>query len=252
MSKRICNLCLVTIIIAAAGVLHAEKREQPTAELVSVESGMYKIFQKIGQDTIPVHIGTESYSKKTFSNNTIILEGEVVMDFTVINAASGITQANIELEVEEESLFPRRYHMKRVAKDSELESFIEMAANIAVSKRSINGREEQSKQVLSTGAMFIEGSLVHHRALLLHRYTSSLPGKQNVIVFDPQLKMETSAVVEYVGEQSVVVDEVAKTLNLYKVSIQKLAEMTLYVDENGVVVKANNGSQDFILTSFEE
>jgi hypothetical protein len=242
---------LLTVIFAAP-LLHAGSPEQQQAKIILEETGTYQILQRIGQDTIPKVIGSETYTKKTFSTNTIVFESRSKMDFTVIGAASGLIQATSRLEIEEDSYFPRRYHMRRTAKDVEVETSVEMVSNMAIISKRINDREEKATLTLSTGAMFIEGTLLHHRALLLHRFNSSLPGKQNVIIFDPHLKRETTAVIEFVGEEGVEIDGVMRTLNLFKVSIEKLAEMKLYMDEKGIVVRATNGSQDFILISFEE
>ncbi len=250
MSKKICSLCIPAAIIAVAGLLHATSAQEQ-AELIRVETGTYKIMQKIGQDEAPSEVGSETYTKKTYSTNTIVFEGEVELDFTIINAASGVIKTSSQLEIEEDSYFPRRYHMLRESKGVEQELTIEMVSNMAIVTKRLNDRKENEKLTLSTGAMFVEGNLVHHRALLLHRVTSAAPGKQNVLIFDPHLKKESTAIIEYVGEEDVDLDGTVQPLKLYKISIEKLTEMKLYVDDKGIVVKANNGAQDFILTSFE-
>jgi hypothetical protein len=252
MSKIICSLSVVLTVIFTAGLLSATSQEEQAAEPVHVETGTYKIMQKIGQDTIPQEIGTETYTKTTYSNNTIIYQGDAEFDFTVISTASGKIKTVSRLEIEEDSYFPRRYHMIRTSKGSEMETTIEMVSNIAIITKRINDKTDKADLPISTGAMFIEGNFVHHRALLLHRFTSSLPGKQNIIIVDPQLKRESTAILEFVGEEDVEIDGAMRMLKLYKVSIEKLAEMKLYVDDKGIVVKASNGAQDFILTSFEE
>jgi hypothetical protein len=243
-------LCIWAAIVASASLLHATAPQQQE-ELIRVETGTYKIMQIVGEDSIASELGSETYTKKTYSTNTVVFEGEIELDFTILSPTSGVVRATSRLEIEEDSYFPRRYSIERTAKGMEQETSVEMISNIAIYTRRINNRTEDHKFTLSTGAMFVEGNLVHHRAILLQRYTSAMPGKQNVIIFDPHLKRESTAVVEYVGEENLNIDGDVKRLRLYKVAIEKLPEMKLYVDDQGIVVKADNGAQDFILTSFE-
>jgi len=180
-----------------------------------------------------------------------VIEEELKLDYSVINPAAGVIQSSSRLELEDDSYFPRRYHIIRRSQGMEQELSIEMVANMALVTKRIDDRVEKETLALSTGAMFIEGNLVYHRALLLHRFSSSFPGKQSTIIFDPHLKRESTAVIDFIGEENVEVEGGVKRLKHFRISIEKLPDMDLYVNDEGVVLKATGGGQVFLLTSFE-
>ncbi len=240
------------ILFYAGAALSATMREEPQKVLMRVQKGTYKVLQKIGQDTIPKEIGTEAFTKSYYNNNTIVLESSVELDYQFTGSLSSKFKTITQLEIEGETSFPRRYEMRKEIKGADQKLTVEMFANIAVITFQMNAQEEKSKYVIPTGALFIESNLIHQYALLLNRYVSNVPGTQNVTIFNPSSRRVESATIEYVGEHMIYIDGESKKIKLYKIGIKKIPEMRLYVNEDGIIVKADNGVQQYTLLGFEE
>ncbi|NIM20329.1 MAG: hypothetical protein GTO51_08880 [Candidatus Latescibacteria bacterium] len=253
MSRTLFNWVRILMMLGFSGAVMASGlRERPDSLLARVQKGSYKVFQRVGEDTIPREIGTETFTKKYFTDNTIVLEIEKEMDFALIGAPSRTLKQKSTLEIEEDSYFPRRYEMRKENGGMEQESGIEMFSNVAIISSRTNKLDEKVTLVLSAGAMFVEGNSISQHALLLHRLDSSITRKRNIMVFDPLLKRESSTVVVYAGEVTEVTDGESKSLKLYKIEKERYPVMQLYVDNSGIVVKASDGVQEFILTGFED
>ncbi len=229
----------------------ATERERAEGELSRVVRGTYTISRVHGVGGTSEVIGTESFSKEYLTDNRIILESERQLNF----AQDRFIRTAYRMVVEEEFWFPKRYEMREEVGgvvQQALEVDIEMFANVAVITSRRNDQEERDVRVLSTGAMFVQANQINQLALLLNRFSFASKVRQNINVFDPLKEIEGTATIEYAGEDSTTIDGVGKRLKLYKIRRDKSPEVRLHVDDDGNVVKTEDGIFEYILTSFEE
>ena len=240
------------IALSWAADLPAASRQRLAGTVTRTRSGVYKLYQRISGDTTLTEIGTEMFTIRNYKDNTMVIDVELEMNYGLIGGPSESLRMKSHLEVEEESLFPRRYEMTKTAREVDQELKIEMVSNVAVIDYRLNKQQENHKRVLTNGTMIVDGSLLCQRWLLLQRLTAGFSGKLSMTVFEPILKREVPAVLDYQGEKTVTFRGETGTFKLYRLNISKNAEMQLYVDESGMIVQADNGAQHFVLHDFKD
>jgi len=243
---------VIVIALSWAAELPAASHQRPEAAVTRTRSGVYKLYQRISGDTTLTEIGTEMFTIRNYKDNTMVLDVELEINYGLIGGPSELLRMKSHLEVEEESLFPRRYEMTKTGREVDQELKIEMASNVAVIDYRLNKQQENHKRMLTNGTMFVDGSLLSQRWLLLQRFTAGFSGKQSMTVFNPVLKRELPAVLDYQGEKTATIRGEPGTFKLYQLTISKNAIMRLYVDDSGMIVQADNGAQRFVLHNFKD
>ncbi len=243
---------VIFIALSWAADLPAASRQRPEATVTRTRSGVYKLYQRISGDTTLSEIGTEMFTIQNYKDNTMVIDVEQEMNYGLLAGSSESLRLNSHLEVEEESLFPRRYEMTKTSMGVDQELKIEMVANVAVIDYRLNKQQENHKRLLTNGTMIVDGLLLCQRWLLLQRFTAGFSGKLSMTVFNPVLKREVPAVLDYRGEKTATIRGETGTFKQYQLKISKNAEMRLYVDDSGMIVQADNGAQRFVLHDFKD
>jgi hypothetical protein len=252
MQKTLSRTLLLLLALSWSADLPAASREQTSGNLTRTRTAVYKLYQRLSSDTSLTEIGSETFTIRNYDDNTIIVDGEFKMDFGLIGCPSDVLQVKSHLEVEEESLFPRRFEMIKSARGVDQEIKIEMISNVAVIDYRFNKTRENFKRVVTNGTMIVEASQLSQRWLLLQRFGIDASSKLSMTVLDPILKRESSAVLDYQGEKTATVRGEAGTFKLFKLSIEKKPVMQLYLDDTGMIVQADNGAQQFVLDDFSD
>jgi hypothetical protein len=252
MQKTLSSSLLLLLALSWSADLPAVSRERTSATLTRTRSAVYKLYQLMSSDTTLAEIGTETFTIRNYDDNTIVIDGELEMNYGLIGGPSESLRLKSRLEVEEESLFPRRYEMTKLARGVDQELKIEMVSNVAVIDYRMNKNQENVNRVVSNGTMIVEASQLSQRWLLLQRFADGGSGKLSMTVFDPILKRESSAVLDYQGEKTVAIRGETGAFKLFQLVIEKSPAMQLYVDDTGMIAQADNGAQRFVLVDFSD
>jgi hypothetical protein len=224
------------------GSAHATpKKEVAPRKVLSVSEGTYEIYQ------INKLIGRETFIETIYSDNELSLESKCVFGFSQKDSMTSVNT----LVLEESSLFPESYESTNSSQKVKRETSIKMYANVAVITTIVNGRESSNRQVLSSGSLFLQSQLASQWSFLIKRYDTSLGGKQSMLVFNPDSKVESPVVLEYKGKEKTSINGKDVNLDYYRAWRDQGNEVRLYVDQSSNLVKVVDELQhmQFILTS---
>jgi hypothetical protein len=228
----------------------ANQREKTPQKVVSTIKGEYEI-RRGGEP-----VGTESFEHVVYDDNTVVLSST----YQVVTPESVRISGRNRLVLDEDSRFPREYESRRImlqeGEERVQEVSARMYANVVDMTHRVGGDVETKRRVLPTGCLFLEGNIAHHLVAILHRYDSSLGGKQVFRTFDPLTAKESPSGLEFAGQG---VAGQAEPLNagpvtLYKFYAGNLPAIDVAVGNDGRVMSVLVSFQDveYVLTSYSD
>ncbi len=250
LSKNSSYLTALFIIVVATVVnsptFGAGKRQPRVAnEVVAIA---YDAFQA-GQP-----VGTIAFDRTTYSDNTIEYTGTI--NITPIEKMVLVTE--FEYEVQEESLFPRRYFAKKTvdnqmapeAKPFESTTLIEMFTNVAVVNSEVSGGKSRTVHRLPTGTAFIEREMVFQLEQLAFWYNEDLGGRQEFDLFDPSNMQQERVLFVNLGKKTIETLSGDQDATHYSLEREKYA-LDVYIDERGRIVRVVQFQSVFDLVKWE-
>jgi len=233
----------LTATLAAAQPMRGDKPPRPPRTALDVTRWSYSIVQG-GQDK-----GTEAGVKTEYNDNTISFD----VDLDLSPAEDTGMKETVALIIQADSYFPLRSSVVKKVRmgdsNTELDTDIEMFANLAVIKTSTPGSSGTRKVVVPTGAAFIETGMVYSYYQLLFWYDRELGGWQNFDALDVGSSKVESTGLFLAGQDTVTVSGTEYPVDVFKLRREKF-EVTLYVDDQGRMVRVEQNLMTFDLTDW--
>jgi hypothetical protein len=235
--------CVLTATLAAAQPMRGDKPPRPPRKALDVTRWSYSIVQG-GEEK-----GTESGVKTEYSDNTISFD--VALDITPAEDTG--MKETVDLTLQADSYFPLRLSMVKKIRvsdsNTELDTDIEMFANLAVIKTTTPGSSGTRRVVVPTGGAFVETGMVYSYYQLLFWYDRGLGGWQNFDALDVASGKVESTGLFLSGQDTVTVSGTEYPVDVFKLRRQKF-EVTLYVDNQGRMVRVEQNLMTFDLTDW--
>jgi hypothetical protein len=192
-------------------------------------------------------VGSESVTRKLYSNNTIAFSA----DITMAPAPGVVWTTEVELVLEEDSHFPRRYEMKKVItheeRSIEHRATVEMFANVAVVHATINESVVSNNIVLPAGTPVFETGILHLVHQLLFWYDRGSGGRQRFTVFDPMRGKSSDFVMLLTGAETIDVMGAPTEVEVFQLE-QGQVTARYFVDAEGLLVGADLGYMSYSLS----
>jgi hypothetical protein len=244
MSGRLTSvIAAVAALAAAASISSAEKMKKAPRQPLEITKSSYVITQG-GEKK-----GSEDILQTVYNDNTVTFD--VTADFSPVAEVS--LHQDADLELEEESYFPMKYHLdKKIRqKDSDVELFIdvEMFANVAVMTTGTKTQSATRNIVVPTGSAFVETGVVYIYYQFLHWYDRDRGGPQNFDVLDVGSGESSTVSMQLVTQDTVTVDDADIPTDLYVVNREKY-DVKLYVATDGRIVRAEQNMLRFDLADW--
>jgi len=236
MSARACRSLTVAVLAVTALVADSvfavpPGREKSVGQLTKTSRASYRIVQGDKE------IGSESYQQRVYDNNTVVFAAEDSLGFS---PGMGMS-SKAELTLDEESHFPRTLHVeKRIAQAGtsfEHRIDVEMFANVAVVSSELRGVRESRRVVVPTGVAIQDMGTVFYWYQVLFWYDRSAGGRQRFQWLDPSSVKVESGEIYVAGEESLTVLGKKAKVAVFKVERERTGPATLYVDEQGTIVR---------------
>ena len=232
-------VCAGLVLGALAPARGEGPHQRRPASLTSTQRAEYRIVQNDEEK------GRETIEKQVFNNNTVVFHIEASMSY---GPGVRMTQL-IELLLEEESYFPRTLHVSKTVEQPDGQSFehlidLEMISNVAVVSSRINNQEGSRRAVVPTGVSVFDVGVLGYFYQTLFWYDRATGGAQRYEWLDPisvtisagELKLEKEDTITVMGKK--------KKVSVYTIEREKLGAATLWVDEQGTIVR---GEQNYFV-----
>lgn len=226
-------MCAGLVLGAFAPARGEGPHKRRAASLTSTQRAEYRILGNNEEK------GRETIEKQVFSNNTIALN----IDASLTYGPGVVMKQRVELLVEEESFFPRTLHVRKTVAQPDGTSFehvidLEMISNVAVVNSEINNQQGSRRAVVPTGVGVCDVGVLGYFYQALFWYDRGTGGGQRYEWLDPisvtvnggELKLEKEETITVLGKK--------KKVSVYAVEREKLGAATLWVDEQGTIVRA--------------
>jgi hypothetical protein len=244
MYVTVCRLLAVAAVLMWAGDAAAQATRDTMKKrprrLLETTHMVYRAFQGDEQ------IGTETVTREVWNDNTLVYRGRIA-----IKMQAGVAiDEDVDLELEEESRFPRELEMDKTMRQGEQvmeqEVSIELFANVAVVKTKLPTSSETRNVVLPSGTPLVESTIVHHFYPLLFWYDEQRGGRQTFRVFEISRGKPDDIVIRVAQADTVNVLGTPEPVEIY--AVEWATHTThYYVDVQGRVVRANLGYMRFEL-----
>ena len=234
-------VCLVFFAGAAVAQSSRDTMKRQETRLLETSLVEYAILQA-GET-----IGTESVTRRLFSNNTVAFSATIEM-----TPAPGVVwKTEVDLLLEEDSHFPRRYEMSKVTNHQErrIEQWaaLEMVSNVAVVQTKINDSIETRNIVLPAGTPVFESGILCLVHQLLFWYDRGTGGRQRFAVFDPMRGKNSDYVMLLTGAETVDVMGAPTEVEVFQLE-QGAVTAKYFVDSQGALVGADLGYLSYALS----
>jgi hypothetical protein len=231
----------VAVGCAAATVAATPMHEPKAVKLLSTSRSAFRIVQGDHE------VGKESFERRTYSNNTIVIQGSVALE----PGPNLSVNEKIDLTLEEESYFPRSLQSTKTMTHGS-ESFdhkvsVEMFANVAVIESELRGAAGTRRVVVPTGlAVQGVGPLLYWYQTLFW-YDRELGGRQRFQWLDPTTGTVDSGEIRLDREETLKVLGKKTKVSVFVAERPTLGEATLYVNAKGLIVKCEQNMSTFEL-----
>ncbi len=221
----------------AATPMHAQK----AVKLLATSKSTFKIVQGDHE------AGKESFERRTYSNNTIVIQGNVLLE----PGPDVRVNDKIDLTLEEESYFPRSLQSVRTVTRG-TESFdhkisVEMFANVAVIGSEIRGLGDTRRVIVPTGLALQSVGPVLYWYQTLFWYDRELGGRQRFQWLDPTTGAVGSGEIRLVREDTLNVMGKKTKVSVFSAEREGMDEAALYVNAKGLIVKCEQNLSTFEL-----
>lgn len=237
------NQAAVWAAIACATVTLAATpmHEQKAVKLLATSKSTFRIIQGDHE------VGKESFERRTYSNNTIVIQGNVTLE----PGPDMRVNDKIDLTLEEESYFPRSLQSVRtVTRGSE--SFdhkisVDMFANVAVIGSEVRGLSETRRVIVPTGLAVQSVGPVLYWYQTLFWYDRELGGRQRFQWLDPLTGAVGSGEIRLLREDTLKVMGKKTKVSVFSAEREGMDEAALYVNAKGLIVKCEQNLSTFEL-----
>jgi hypothetical protein len=240
MRARVCRSILAVTLAAAClpadgafgPAWSAGPHQKTPSALTSAQRTEYRILQG-DRET-----GRESVEKKVFDNNTVVFVIDAAMEY-----GHGVTmKQHAELTLEEESFFPRSLHVVKNVAEADSNSFaheidVEMYANVAVVSSALRGQRGSRRLVVPTGVAFSDLGILAYLYQMLFWYDGDVGGRQRFECLDPVAVSVLGGEIRLDGETTIPVLGKNTRVRVFKLERDKFGAATLWVDEDGTIVR---------------
>lgn len=184
-------------------------------------------------------VGSEKVDKKVFDNNTILFTIDADMTYGV-----GVTMVqHCELTVEEESYYPRSLHITKTVHQPDGKTFehkidVEMFSNVAVVTSTLNDVAGGKNLVVPTGVPIEDLGILGYLYQTLFWYDRETGGEQRFQWLDPIGLVVNSGTIKLDPDTTIAVMKKKIPVSAYRVERDKIGPASLWVDKDGVIVRA--------------